>query len=85
MRTAVLALSLAVLAHTAMADDTTGTILAFDRAADVIVMADRTVWELGPKTLIPADLVAGDVVKITFTSAGDSGVGTIQSLEKIEE
>ena len=84
MRTAALAALLALPAGLAAADDTTGTIVAFDRAADVIVLQDRTVWELGAKTLIPADLEAGDRVKITFTSAGDSGVGTIVSLEKLE-
>ena len=69
-------------ATAARADETTGTILAFDRAADVIVMEDKSIWQLQPTTLIPADLAAGDRITITFTSAGDSGVGKVLSLEK---
>lgn len=73
----------ALMAGPALADSTTGTILAFDRQADVIVMEDKTVWQLGAKTLIPADLAAGDTVTITYTSAGDNGIATVDKLEKM--
>lgn len=75
--------ALALLATPALADSTTGKILAFDRQADVIVMEDRTVWQLPPKLLIPTDLVAGDTVTITFTSAGENGIGSVDKLEKL--
>lgn len=75
--------TLAILATPALADDTTGVILAFDRQADVIVMVDRTVWQLPVGLLIPTDLAAGDTVKITFTSAGENGIGSVDKLEKL--
>lgn len=77
-----LSAALLLTALPALADTTTGTILAFDRQADVIVMTDKTIWQLNPKTLIPADLAAGDTVKITFTSLGDDGVASVDALEK---
>ena len=82
MRTLLVAALLAA-ATPAIADETTGTILAFDRQADLIVMSDKTVWQLNADTLIPADLAAGDTVKMTFTSFGDDGVKSVDSLEKL--
>ena len=81
---AILAAAL-LAASPALADSTTGTIAAFDRAADVIVMEDKTIWRLGGDTLIPADLEAGDVVTIEFVSSGDSGWGKIVSLTKKDD
>lgn len=75
--------AISLLAGPALADTTTGTILAFDRQADVIVMDDNTVWQLAPSTLIPADLVAGDHVKISFTSGGENGIASVDTLEKM--
>lgn len=72
-----------VVATPVIADTTTGTVLAFDRQADVIVMTDKTVWQLNPSTLIPADLAAGDAIKMTFTSFGDDGVKSVDTLEKL--
>jgi hypothetical protein len=81
MRT-LFATLLLVAATPALADETTGTILAFDRQADVIVMTDNTVWQLSPKTLIPADLAAGDTITIIFTNTGENGVGNVTELRK---
>ncbi len=47
-------------------------------------MQDKTVWQLGPKVLVPADLESGDKVRIDFVSNGDSGWGRIVSLTKVE-
>ena len=82
MRTITGFAALLLLAGPALADTTSGTILAFDRQADVLIMTDKTVWQLSPKTLIPADLAAGDTVTISFTSLGDDGVASVDSLEK---
>ena len=82
MRTLLLAVTL-LAAAPALADETTGTILAYDRLASRVVLNDRTVWELGT-TLVPADLAAGDVVTIAYNSAGDSGVGKITTLTRKE-
>lgn len=76
-------IAIVVIASPVLADETTGTVLAFDRQADVIVMNDKTVWQLNPTTLIPADLAAGDTVKLTFTSFGDDGVKSVDTLEKL--
>ena len=72
------------LAHPALADETTGEILAYDRLANLLVMRDRTVWNLGPDLMVPADLKSGDRVRIEYAGAGESGVGKIVSLERVE-
>jgi hypothetical protein len=82
MRTLIAALLIATAAP-AFADTTTGTIVAFDRQADIIVMGDKTIWQLNPDTLIPADLAAGDTVTIEFTSTGDDGVKSVDALKKM--
>lgn len=80
---ALLAAVVLFAATPVLADTTEGTILAFDRQADILVMEDKTIWQLNPNTLIPADLAAGDRVKITFTSFGDDGVRSVDELEKL--
>ena len=80
---ALLAAALLAAATPALADETTGVILAYDRADNVIVLTDRTVWELGAKTLVPADLKAGDTIRIDFEAAGENGIARIDSLEKL--
>lgn len=82
MRALAAALAIFVAAP-ALADSTEGTILAFDRQADLLVMEDKTIWALNPNTLIPADLAAGDRIRITYTSAGDDGVISVDTLEKM--
>ena len=76
-------LLLALIAAPAIADETTGEVLAYDRLANRLVLEDRTIWELG-STTVPTDLAAGDVVTVEFTTAGDNGVGTIVSLTRVE-
>ena len=78
----LLAVAFLAAATPAFADTTTGIIVAFDRQADVIVMDDKTIWQLSPTTLIPADLAAGDTITIEFTSAGDDGVRSVDALVK---
>ena len=63
----------------AAADLVTGTVLAYDRVAKVIVFEDRTVWKLG-KAEVPDGIEAGMRVTIDFTSAGDSGVGRVDKV-----
>ena len=68
------------LTGNALADEITGEILAYDRVDHVIVLEDKSVWNM-PETLdLPADLKAGDRIRIQFTSAGDSGVGKIDGV-----
>ena len=84
MRQTLLSLSCLLLAASAaLADSTGGTIVAYDRLANVIVLDDNTIWEIVPKDLpLPADLKAGDNIVIDFVSAGDSGVGKINSITR---
>lgn len=83
MRTLLFALPL-LLATPAIADETTGTILAFDRVDRVIVLDDKTVWQFDDKTELAPDLVAGDTVRIIYTGAADSGIGPIASILRAE-
>ena len=80
----VAAFAPAVLAGPAAADETTGTIRAYDRLAHVIVLEDKTIWEFPGELTLPADLKAGDTVKIDFVSTGD-GVGKIESITRVEK
>ena len=86
---------LAVLAATpAHADSTTGTVVAFDRVDLVLVLEDKTIWEIVPADLalpgevgiglelVADDLKAGDEITMDFESAGESGVGKINSITR---
>ncbi|RYH02217.1 hypothetical protein EU805_10200 [Salipiger sp. IMCC34102] len=83
MRTAILALAL--LATPAFADSTSGTVLAFDRVDMILVMKDRTVWELPSDLELPEDLKANDRIVIDWDTNGDNGVGTFNSITRVEE
>jgi hypothetical protein len=84
MRRLIALIPFLAIATPVLADETTGEILAFDRVARVIVLTDNTVWQLGEATMTSDDLGAGDEVTIVFTSAGDSGVGSISSVTRVE-
>ncbi|MDH3264349.1 MAG: hypothetical protein OEM24_10150 [Paracoccaceae bacterium] len=84
MRRLIALLPFLAIATPVLADETTGEIVAFDRVARIIVLTDNTVWQFGEATELSADLVAGDEVRIVFTSAGDSGVGSISSVTRVE-
>lgn len=80
---AIAALVIGALAAPALADETEGEILAYDRLANLVVMRDRTVWQLGTGTLVPADLQSGDRVRIVYETAGEDGVTEIGSIERL--
>lgn len=80
----LIAVAAIVAATPALADKTSGTVLAFDRQSDIIVMSDKTIWQLAPTTLIPADLAAGDKITIEYTSLGDDGIASVDKLTKDE-
>ena len=82
-RLAILALTLT--ATPALADEMTGEILAYDRLANLIVMRDRTIYELPGELAVPADLQSGDRVRIDFAPGGEDGFGEIRSVERVEE
>lgn len=70
-----------MLASPALADSTSGVVVAFDRVDHVLILDDKTVWDLSPAgDLVPEGLRAGDQVTIEYNSAGDSGVGKITAI-----
>lgn len=83
---AVLLPALAVLAAAgpARADETTGTVLAYDRLANVIVLRDRTVWQLAATLTVPEDLKAGDRIRIQSAPQGEDGVDKITALTRLD-
>jgi hypothetical protein len=82
-RMALAAIMTAALAGPAAADETTGTIVAYDRLAHVIVLEDKTIWPFPGTMELPADLKAGDKVKIMFTSGGE-GIARIDSITRVD-
>jgi hypothetical protein len=74
--------SLLLCAAPALADETSGQVIAFDRVSKILVLNDKTVWTLGDKTEVTEGLIAGDTVKITYVGGGDAGIGNITSVLK---
>ena len=82
----LLASALLAVATPVIADETTGTVLAFDRKAGLIVMADKTVFSLELLGETPVeDLVAGDKVTVTYESAGEDGFTKIDAITRVSE
>jgi hypothetical protein len=71
------------LAVPAIADETEGHVMAFDRVANIIVLTDKTVWQLGADVIVPADLASGDRVLLDFVSEGEEGVTAILELHRL--
>ena len=83
MRHLLLSATLIAAAAPALADETTGVLLAYDRLANLIVLQDRTVYELGDM-LVPADLQSGDRITLVFQTAGEDGITKVQELTREE-
>lgn len=70
-----------MLATPALADTAGGVVVAYDRVDHVLVLDDKTVWDLtSASDMVPEGLSAGDNVTIEYDSAGDSGVGKITAI-----
>lgn len=70
---------------TGAADVSKGVVLVFDRKARILVLTDRTVWELESlKSDLPAGLKAGDRVEIEYES-DEEGVSAINSIAIISQ
>ena len=67
----------------AMADEVEHTILAYDRLAHIVVMRDRSIYELPAELLVPADMKSGDRVRVIYESAGEDGITRIDSIERL--
>lgn len=77
-----LPLVLCAAAAPAFADEITATVLAFDRVDHVIVLDDKTVFNVTNPEIIPDGLKAGDTIAIVYVSDGDNGVKAINSITK---
>ena len=82
MRVLLTSAALIVSAIPALADNTSGTVLAFDRVAHVLVLDDKTVWNLPPDLMLPENLAAGDTITIDYDGAGENGYGEINSITR---
>ena len=78
------ALTLALLLPTSQVyaqDVVEGTVLAFDRRANVIVFTDKSVWPLELLTSpLPQGLKAGDRIEISYQANEDSGITAIERI-----
>ena len=85
-RAIVVAFCLIAGAGGALADSTTGAVVAYDRKAQVIVLEDKTIWSLeGSKAELPADLQAGERIEIDYESGGDNGIIAINTVKRVTE
>ena len=75
--------ALVVVSAPAFADEVTSKVLAFDRVANIIVLEDKTVFNVTKPEIIPEGLIAGDTIKIDFKNDGDNGVTAIFSISKL--
>ena len=83
MRAPMLA-CLLLAAAPALADETTGTVAAFDRVDRILVLDDKTIWPLQETTVLPDDLRAGDRVRLDYVGGGDAGVNGVTSVTRVE-
>jgi hypothetical protein len=80
---ALLATAFLAVAGPAVADQTVGTVATFDRARNVLILKDRTVWTLPAETIVPADVTPGTAVRIVYVSNADNGWGKIVRIERV--
>lgn len=87
MRTVIVMAILGVMAAgPASADSSTGTVAAFDCFNNILILNDKTIWDLSPVIdLVPKNLRSGDKITITYTSAGDNGWGKVDSISAVEK
>lgn len=65
-------------------DMSEGTILAYDRKANVLILTDRSVFPLEKLTSEPPEnLKAGDRIHIDYDSNEDDGITAIYSIKVI--
>ena len=63
------------------ADISEGTVLVFDRKANLLVLTDRTVWALElSKSPAPAGLKSGDRIRIEYDS-DEEGISSIYGID----
>lgn len=83
IKSALVAVFMFLMTSSAFAADVVeGTVLAFDRKANVIVLKDKTVWSLAVlEGALPEKLKAGDRIEIRYDSNEDDGLKAIYSIK----
>ena len=72
-----------LLVNPALGDEKEGTVQAFDRMDRILVLTDKTVWEIPGTIDVPADLARGDRVHLDYDSAGEDGITAITSMTRL--
>ena len=84
MRVLLAAALLAAATLPAFADQTGGTVAAFDAATNTLTLTDKTVWILPKDTVLPEGTAPGDRVEIVYTSAADNGWVKITRIARVK-
>lgn len=82
MRVLLSAFALITLAAPAFADEVTGSVLAYDRVDNIIILDDKTVWTIPADFALPENLVAGDLITIVFQGAAENGIGPLLTITR---
>lgn len=83
---AVTASAILLAAVPAFADSVKSTVVAYDRVAGRLVLADKTVYSFDPAAVeMPDTLTAGDEVEIVFESSEEEGIEKLNLITIITE
>jgi len=75
-----------VSAVPALADSVTSKVIAHDRVAHRVILADKTVFTYDPAVVsMPETVSTGDEVTVEYQSAGDDGIVKIDSITIVAE
>jgi len=66
-----------------LADETEGHVLAYDREAGIIILTDKTVWEVPGDIALPENLGMGDRVLFEYETAGEDGMTRINGVTRL--
>lgn len=66
-----------------LADETQGHVLAYDRKAGIIILTDKTVWELPEDITLPEDVGKGDRLLFEYETAGEDGLTRIKGVTRL--
>ncbi len=83
MRFLLVASLAASAAFPVFADETAGVVTAFDPVKRTLVLNDKSVWGLGPDTVVDADLQPGQRVSISYATAGEDGITAIIQVKRM--
>ena len=79
-------LLLLVAAPVIAQDISEGTVLAYDRKANILVLTDRSVFPLDKLVgTMPPDLKSGDRVELKYDSNEDDGITKIHSITVVKK